>query len=291
MTKTSAELEREVEDARGRIDQTVEALKDKMQPKEMFDEATKMMGGASNKVLTTAVEQLRENPIPIALIGLGVAWLAISQTRRPSIGGSGYQASGYYPTYEGYDEDEGLRAKVKAKAEAAKAKLAETAEKAKATLADAQHHAADGVISARGKAGQYAHKAQEKAGEYAHLAQEKAGEYGRAARHRFDETLQNEPLVIGAIGVAVGAAIGAALPSTPVERRYIGPARAKVADRAKASLDDVKDVAQRAYGQVKDELHRQTGPAGEGATFREKASAIAEAGARTVKDELEGRAH
>jgi len=291
MTKTSAELEREVEDARGRIDQTVEALKDKMQPKEMFDEATKMMGGASNKVLTTAVEQLRENPIPIALIGLGVAWLAISQTRRHSPGGSGYQASGYYPTYEGYDEGEGLRAKVKAKADAAKAKLAETAEKAKAKLADAQHHAADGVSSARGKAGEYAHKAQEKAGEYAHLAQDKAGEYGRAARHRFDQTLESEPLVIGAIGLAVGAAIGAALPSTPVERRYIGPARSKVADRAKASLDDVKSVAERAYGQVKDELHRQTGPAGEGATLREKATAIAEAGTRTVKDELEGRAH
>lgn len=280
MTKTSAELEREVEDARGRIDQTVEALKDKMQPKEMFDEATRMMGGASNKVLTTAVEQLRENPIPIALIGLGVAWLAISQTRRHGPSADGYRGSGYYPTYEGYDEEETLRARVKAKAEAAKAKLADTAEKAKAKLSDAQHQAADGVTGLRGKAG-----------EYAHLAQEKAGEYGRVARQRFDDTLETEPLVIGAIGLAVGAAIGAALPSTTAERRYFGPARSKVADRAKASLDDVKDVAQRAYGQVKDELHRQTGPAGEGATLREKASAIAEAGARTVKDELGGAAH
>lgn len=288
MTKTSAELEREVEETRGRIDQTVEALKDKMHPKEMFDEATKMMSGASNKVLTTAVDQLRENPIPIALIGLGVAWLAISQTRRPT-GGAGYQASGYYPTYEGYDEGETLRAKVKAKAEAAKARLAETADRAKATLADAQHSAADGVSTVRDKAGEYAHLAQDKAGEYAHLAQEKAGEYSRAARQRFDETLESEPLVIGAIGLAVGAAIGASLPSTPVERRYIGPARAKVADRAKTSLDEVKSVAERAYGQVKDELHRQTGPAGEGASLREKATAIAEAGAKTVKDELEGR--
>ena len=232
MTKTSAELEREVEDARGRIDQTVEALKDKMQPKEMFDEATKIMGGASNKVLTTAVDQLRENPIPIALIGLGVAWLAISQTRRPAhTAGGVYQGQGYYPTYEGYDEGESLRAK------------------------------------------------------------DKAGEYGHVARQRFDDTLDTEPLVIGAIGLAVGAAIGAALPSTPVERRYIGPARSKVADRAKASLDEVKDVAQRAYGQVKDELHRQTGPDGEGASLRDKAAAIAEAGTRSVKDELEGRAH
>jgi ElaB/YqjD/DUF883 family membrane-anchored ribosome-binding protein len=279
MTKTSAELEREVEDARGRIDRTVEALKDKMQPRELFDEATRIMGGTSNKVLTTAVEQLRENPIPIALIGLGVAWLAISQTRRIGATAGGY-AEGYYPTYEGYDEDEGLRAKVRARAEAAKAKLADTAEKAKAKLSQAQTQAGDGVAQARGKVS-----------EYTHLAQEKAGEYGRVARARFDETLDHEPLVIGAIGLAVGAAIGAALPSTPVERRYIGPARSKAADAAKASLDEVKDVAQRAYGQVKDELQRQTGPAGEGATLRDKAGAVAEAGARTVKDELEGRAH
>ena len=278
MTKTPAELEREVEDARGRIDRTVEALRDKMQPKELFDEATKMMGQTSNKVLTTAVEQLRENPIPIALIGLGVAWLAISQTRRASAG-SGYP-EGYYPTYEGYDEDEGLRAKVKAKAEAAKAKLAETAEQAKQRLTSAQAQAGDGLATARGKAS-----------EYAHAAQEKAGEYGRYAKQRFDQTLDQEPLVIGAIGLAVGAAIGAALPASPVERRYFGPARSKAADAAKASIDQVKDVAQRAYGQVKDELHRQTGPAGEGSSLAEKASAIAEAGAKTVRDDLENRAH
>lgn len=278
MTKTSAELEREVEDARGRIDQTVEALKDKMQPREMMDEATRILGGASNKVLTTAVDQLRENPIPIALIGLGVAWLAISQTRRSPTQSGRYHTSAYYPTYEGYDEEETLRAKVKAKAEAAKAKLADGADKAKSKLADVQHQAADGVSDIR-----------DKAGEYAHLAQEKAGEYSRAAKQRFDDTLDSEPLVIGAIGLAVGAAIGASLPSTPVERRYIGPARDKVADRAKASIDEVRTVAERAYGQVKDELHRQTGPAGEGSTLREKAAAIAEAGAKSVKEELEGR--
>lgn len=277
-TKTSAELEREVEDARGRIDRTVEALKDKMQPRELFDEATRIMGGTSNKVLTTAVEQLRENPVPIALIGLGVAWLAISQTRRQT-SGSGYP-EGYYPTYEGYDEDEGLRAKVRAKAEAAKAKLADTAEKAKARLSSAQATAGDGVTAARGKVA-----------EYTHLAQEKAGEYGRYARQRFDQTLDQEPLVIGAIGLAVGAAIGAALPATPVERRYFGPARSKAAEAAKGQLGQVRQVAQRAYDQVKDELHRQTGPEGDGATLAEKASALAEAGARTVREDLEGRAH
>ena len=97
--------------------------------------------------------------------------------------------------------------------------------------------------------------------------------------------------MIGAIGLAVGAAIGAALPASPVERRYFGPARSKAAEAAKASIGQVKDVAQRAYGQVKDELHRQTGPEGEGSSLAEKASAIAEAGAKTVRDDLENRAH
>jgi ElaB/YqjD/DUF883 family membrane-anchored ribosome-binding protein len=279
MTKSSAELEREVEDARGRIDQTVEALKDKMQPRELFDEATRMMGGASNKVLTTAVEQLRQNPIPIALIGLGVAWLAIAQTRRdPTLGGA--YPDGYYPVHEGYDEDEGLKAKVKARAEAAKAKLSGAAQSAKSKLSAAGHGAGDSVSEVRGRVSQLAGEARAKAGEYGHMA-----------RQRFDDTLESEPLVIGAIGLAVGAAIGASLPATPVERRYIGPARSKAAEAAKTQLGDLKDVASRAYGQVKEELHRQTGPAGEGTTLAQKAGAIAEAGSRTVREELSGPTH
>ena len=270
MTKTSAEIEREVEDARGQIDRTVEALKDKMQPRELIDEATRIMGGASNKVLNTAVEQLRENPIPIALIGLGVAWLALSQTRRRSTG-DGY-APGYYEIYEGYDEDEGVRARLKARVDAAKEKLASAADRAKESLAQARSSAADGAELARGRVA-----------ELADTARSKASEYGRAARQRFDDTLETEPLVIGAIGLAVGAAIGAALPSTPLERRYVGPARSKAAERAKASLDEAREVARRTYGQVKEELHRQAAAADEGAT-------ASPAGAKSVRKTLESGA-
>lgn len=278
-TKSSAELELEVEDARGRIDRTVEALKDKMQPRELFDEATRMMGGASNKVLSTAVDQMRENPIPMALIGLGVAWMAISQARRGSA--STPTTYGSYASYEGYDAgEEGLKDKVRSKVSAARAKVSSATEAAK-----------DKLSSARSTAGESLEDARDRISGLAQTAQMRAGEYTRMARDKFDDTLETEPLVIGALGLAVGAAIGAALPATQVERRYIGPARSKAAERAKASLGEVKDVAQRAYDQVKDELHRQTGPEGEGATLADKAAAVAQAGARTVKDEVEGRAH
>jgi hypothetical protein len=292
MTKSSAEVEREVEAARGQIDQTVEALKDKMQPKELFDEATKIMGQTSNKVLTTVVEQARENPIPIALIGAGVAWLALSMARSGR-GSDGSFSGQYYETYEGYDEDAGKGRKLKAKArnvaQAAKGRIADAKEKASGAVA----HAREGLADARAQAADGAGQVRGRMQDFAATAQQRAGEYGRQAQAKFQETLDGEPLILAALGLAVGVAIGASLPATRTERRYIGPTRDKVMDRgrsfAQESYDQAKDVAQRAYGQVKDELHRQTGPEGEGSSLSEKASALADAGTQVVRDEVEGR--
>lgn len=291
--KSSAEIEREVEATRGQIDQTVEALKDKMQPKELFDEATRMMGTTSNKVLTTVVEQAKENPIPIALIGAGIAWLALSHGRRNSGSGYGYGATSPYSTYEGYDEGEGLGDKLKAQArgavESAKVKLAG----AKATAADRLHQAKDGLDSARTSAMHGAEDVRDKVAAFAGTAQERADHLRRQAQAKYEQTLQTEPLILAALGVAVGAAIGASLPASRVENRYIGPTRDKLVGKgrsfAETSLEEAKDVASRAYGQVKEELHRQTGVEGEGATLTEKAQAIADAGVKTVREEVDSR--
>lgn len=277
--KSSAEVEREVEATRGQIDQTVEALKDKMQPKELFDEATRIMGTTSNRLLTTAVEQARANPIPLALIGAGVAWLALSHAKRAS------EPDGYYETWEGYD-GEGLTDRLKTRAKGAlttaRTRLDAATAEAKDALAHAKAKASDSTAEARSRAAQLAEE-----------ARLRANVVSRQAQARFQQTLDTEPLILAALGVAVGAAIGASLPASRVERRYIGPTRDKLVGRgrelAETSIADVKDVAQKAYGQVKDELHRQTGVAGEGASLTEKATAIAEAGVQAVKDEVDTR--
>jgi hypothetical protein len=279
--KSSADVEREVEATRGQIDQTVEALKEKMQPKELFDEATRMMGSTSNKVLTTVVEQARQNPIPIALIGAGVAWLALSQARRPAV-----TDEGYYETYEGYDGSEGLGERIKARAKGAlttaKSRFDAATEEVKSSLASAKARAADGTEAARGRFSTLTAD-----------AQERASQAGRYAQTKFQETMDTEPLILAALGLAVGAAIGASLPATRVERRYMGPTRDKLMDRGKelaqTSIEDAKGIAQRAYGQVKDELHRQTGPEGEGASLTEKAQALAGAGVEAVREEVDSR--
>lgn len=285
MAKSSADVEREVEATRGQIDRTVEALKEKMQPKELFEEATRVMGGASNKVLTTVVEQAKENPIPIALIGVGIAWWALGQSKRSRDGYDSYSGT-YYETYEGYDEDDGMGRKLKRKATAAvgaaKEKVSGVVDKAKDGLSSAKTGATDGLDTAKGRV----------AG-LTGAAREKAGAAGQQVQAKFQETLDTEPLILGAIAVAVGAAIGASIPASRTENRLIGPHRDRLVGRgrdvARSSLDEARSVAQRAYGQVKEELHRQTGPEGGGSTLTEKAKALADAGVATVRDEVDSR--
>ena len=285
MAKSSADVEREVEATRGQIDRTVEALKEKMQPKELFDEATRMMGGTSNKVLTTVVEQAKENPIPIALIGAGIAWLALSQNKRkPSY--DPYTGQGYYETYEGYDESGGLKGKIKSKArdavQAAKSGLTTAKDKVSGAVEGARTHTSEGMDTAKTRASGLTAQ-----------AQARADALRRQAQQRYHDTLDTEPLILGAIGIAVGMAIGASIPASRTENRYVGPVRDKLVGRgrdlAKTGLQEARTVAERAYGQVKEELHRQTGPEGEGSTLTDKAKALADAGVSTVRDEVDSR--
>lgn len=293
MTKSSADVEREVEATRGQIDRTVEALKEKMQPKELFEEATRVMGGASNKVLTTVVEQAKENPIPIALIGVGIAWWALGQ-RKSSNTFDPYAGRQYYDTYEGYDEGDGLGRTLKRKAanavEAAKVKTSSAVDAARLKTSAAVDKAKDGIATARTAADEGFETAKGRVAGLTDAARQKASAAGHHVQVKYQETLDTEPLILGAIAVAVGAAIGASIPASRTENRYIGPHRDRLVgkgrDAARTGLDEARSVAERAYDQVKEELHRQTGPEGEGATLTEKAKALADAGVSSVRDDV-----
>ncbi|MDO9245098.1 MAG: DUF3618 domain-containing protein, partial [Phenylobacterium sp.] len=92
MTRSSAEIEREVEQTRGEIDRTVEALKDKMTPGQLIDELTQSLKGTgATDMVGTLGAQVKENPLALAMVGAGMAWLMIgkgsSQTSQATLGG------------------------------------------------------------------------------------------------------------------------------------------------------------------------------------------------------------
>ena len=53
------------------------------------------------------------------------------------------------------------------------------------------------------------------------------------ARERFNTLLEEQPLILGAVGLAVGAMIGAAFPSTEQEDRLVGEIRDKTLNKGK----------------------------------------------------------
>jgi len=75
----------------------------------------------------------------------------------------------------------------------------------------------------------------------------------RRAREGFNSLLEEQPLVLGALGIALGAAIGAALPSTEQEDRLLGGVRDQ-------TVSKIKEMTSETYEQVRETVKQ----AGEG---------------------------
>ncbi|HEY8616029.1 DUF3618 domain-containing protein [Phenylobacterium sp.] len=303
MTKSAEDVEREVEASRIELERTVEALKEKMTPGEIFREASGAMGASGNRMMMKVNEQAKENPVPVALIGLGLAWLAVNQSRKTS-GYSGAYAAGYGIDRSATDGDyyddasrgPGLKTRVSDAAHgiadkasglvgSAKERVAGAASGAKDTTRSAFMGAKDTTRSAFAGARDTTRSAMDGVSQRAAQVRERAGEVGQRVKQRATDAYESEPLLLGALGLVVGVAIGAALPATPAEARVLGPTRDKLLgkgkDLARTQVDTVKGVAQTAYGRVKEELQRGDG---EGGDLGERVGAAATAGIQAVRD-------
>ena len=133
---------------------------------------------ANDKVLATAAAELRRNPLPIVLIGLGALWLASDQGKGK--GKEPAKPAGYFDIYEGFDSDEDGRARLAARMAVAKAKLS-------------------GAVGA----------ARDQASAMARAI--RASSYHRAMRKKLVAAVEVETLAAAGVGLIVGLTIGIGL--------------------------------------------------------------------------------
>ncbi|MBD9650186.1 DUF3618 domain-containing protein [Ensifer sp. ENS09] len=75
-TPSSAELQREIETDRQRIEERLHAIQERMSPGELMDEfIAYAKGSGSAEFLGNLSGAMKANPIPVALTGIGLAWL------------------------------------------------------------------------------------------------------------------------------------------------------------------------------------------------------------------------
>lgn len=320
--RSAAALEREVDAERAKVSQTIDALQSKMSIGNVVDQVTEAVGAHGGDVARNLGRQMRDNPLPLLLTGIGLAWLmagngqrsadrdydydddledddyllpghaAAGYPRRPVIGterplgtrsfDSGVSSHGSDPLrpheYGGDEKDgadRGIGDKVKDAAGNATDKasgLAESAgdfgRKVSGTLGDTASSLSEGARSR-------AHAARRAAAD----AGSRAARRGRHAQEGIVRMMEEQPLVFGALALAIGAAVGGALPRTRTEDEWVGAHSDRLkhaaSDMAKeegrklqATASAAVDEATRIADETADAVDRRTP---DGKSFVEKA--------------------
>ena len=88
----TGEIERELDDTRSRLDDTIGALQRKVAPGTMVDQAVEYFSeGGGMELGRNLGRSMRDNPIPVALIGVGLGWLLLANSRQTDGGAQGWR--------------------------------------------------------------------------------------------------------------------------------------------------------------------------------------------------------
>src|SRR3569833_3359062 len=83
-SKSSAQIERELDAQRNRIEARIGEIQERLSPGQLLDEALNYTKNGGAHFTSNLGQQLSANPMPAALVGIGLAWLIASTTQKPS---------------------------------------------------------------------------------------------------------------------------------------------------------------------------------------------------------------
>jgi len=148
---------------------------------------------------------VRENPLPAALIGMGLVWL-FTGARSPNAG-FGAVAGGLSKV--GAQVNEGARSF----GQTISSTVGSAGDSVREESAAASRAASDAALSLT-----------DTAREFASAAPAVSSQLFSTARSNLSDLMQRQPLLLGAIGLAIGAGVAAAVQATPAEKELLGRA-------------------------------------------------------------------
>jgi ElaB/YqjD/DUF883 family membrane-anchored ribosome-binding protein len=195
----------------------------------------------------TIVKTARDNPLPLALIGIGAGLLAYNAMKPRQH--TSFDGRREWSPEETYPQPVGENKSILTSAQE---KLSNVTDTVSNTAGVAYDNITNKVTTAYSSAEDMAHKAYDKAGELGHYTQEQYTRY-----------MAENPLAVGAIALAVGAAIGLAIPSTRYEGELMGDTRdellRKAQETASEYIDKAKQVATETGRKIDDQVKTLAG--------------------------------
>jgi len=211
---------------------------------------------------------IRDNPLAAGLIGAGLAWMLMGGAKGFGVvAGAATAATGAAKGAAGIAGSmAGSAGSTAAKAGSAVASGISNAGSAgasrlKDTVSDVAGSVASLVpdISVPNTDKKFAAVAHAGAavGERFNAAAGSGREYGAAIQSRLSESLEKQPLLLGAIGLAIGVGIASTFASTAVESELMGEHGSAAREKLQGLASDVTDRAKQIASDIKDEANRQ----------------------------------
>ena len=223
-----AEIRADIEETRREMGGTLNQLGDRLEPRHLVEQAKENVRDATiGRVEETAkgmsdmvMDTIKNNPIPAALAGAGLALLWANRSK-----GEAQTKLQYSSQSRSADAGMDLGAKV--------------------------GDAASTVGStARGAVGAVAEGAQNVGGEVV----ERGGETVQQVGIRLDTFMKSNPLAVAAIAAGAGAAIGSLVPESSKEREMLGDASRQVTSTVRDTVGDVTTKAEETMDRVEEKV-------------------------------------
>ena len=227
----------------------------------------------ANEARHSLMHTIRENPVPAAMVGIGLGWLVMGSRRERNsiehrqghlrtdfaggaIVGAGsentYAAGGYYAdqhTYHAVSTDAGYTDD-QSRMDRAKEKAGDLGHSVK----DRANEVKEGARHVAGDVRDKARVAASTVSERTHEMVDSVGERTQRLAYRTRSTIDDNPVAMGAVALAVGLAAGMTIPASRREAELMGPTRDRVVDRARSYADETREKVQRVASEVVDDV-------------------------------------
>jgi hypothetical protein len=223
-------------------------------------------GGDFLNALQDAVKQ---NPVSAALIGMGVLWMFSGGSNTSLFGGAGRKSIMRMPRTAAAQLDSAVR-ETATRAESGVAQAANAAVETASHVADSVREATDAIgegasrtagLAADAVASAYdatTHAASRTVDTISNAARDAAqalhetgNKWGGTVHQNIADIFERQPLLLGAIGIAIGAGIAASIPATDVENRVMGQASDTLREVVSGKTAEIKEMADAALDEAR----------------------------------------
>jgi len=223
-SRAPVQIMAEINRTREEMDETLSAIEQRLTPGQLVDQGLDYLKhSGAREYAANLGSSIKNYPLPSTLAAIGIAWLMAVGNKQPQ------PSSG--PS---------MGERMQSTKDSLGSSMQSTKDKVGNTMQSAKDSLTSGVQSARERASQLG---------------DTASQLDRA-KESWDSIVRDNPLVIGAVGLAIGAVVAALAPRTRTEDELMGETRDDLVDKAKQAgttkLDQVKDQAKQAASSVKD---------------------------------------